>query len=348
MANASPKLVWLNPVHDFGAFREDIGPVTCRFQAVNVGDEPVIVVDARANCGCTRPIYTRDAVMPGDTLTVSVSYDPSGRPGRFKKQVKVTTNAEPPNSILTVSGTVLGSAGTLQSRFPIEVGPYRISNRIVPFGQTTKGHVLASAINIYNTTGDTIHPRVEDAPEFLNVLFRPTAIPPGEQGTMSLTAYTFRTEGWGVLEDSFSLVPDSEHPGTRQEIQTVMIVDEDFSQIPEGELSEQPKARLSDATLDFGQIPATGTVVHREFEIKNEGKKTLLIRRLYTPERGVEVKASSSKIKPGHSARVTVSVRPFELSRPTVDSGILNARISVIVNDPANPTLIVRAIGEIR
>lgn len=347
-ADAAPKLVWLNPEHDFGAFREEIGPVTCCFQAVNVGDEPLTVVDARANCGCTRPVYTREAVMPGDTLSVRVTYNPFGRPGRFRKQVKVTTNAEPSNSILTVSGTVLGSAGTLQSRYPIEVGPYRISKRIVPFGQTTKGHVLASAVNIYNTTTDSIRPAVENLPDFLNVLFRPEVIPPGEQGTMSLTAYTFRASGWGVLEDSFVLVPDSDNPEARQEIQTVMIVDEDFSQIPEEELSRQPKAVISASTLDFGTFSATDSVIRREFEIKNDGKKPMLIRRLYTPEPGIVATASTDKVKPGRSAIVTVSVNPGELSRATIDSGILNARITLIVNAPDKPTMIVRAIGEIK
>ena len=188
VCSAAPQVVWLNPVHDFGAFREEVGPVSCTFKAVNVGDEPVVVVDARANCGCTRPIYSKEPVNPGDTLKVVVTYLPAGRPGRFHKQVKVTTNASA--ATLGVKGTVIGAPATLSQRYPVEAAPLRISNDVSPFGSTRKGRVLAAAINMYNPTPDTITPGVVNLPPYINALIRPERIAPGEQATVSMTAYT--------------------------------------------------------------------------------------------------------------------------------------------------------------
>lgn len=347
-ATAIPKLVWLNPIHDFGTFNEEAGAVSCVFKAVNTGDEPVVVIDARANCGCTRPTYPRQPIAPGDTLTVSVAYDPSGRPGRFSKQVKVTTNAELPTTVLSIRGTVIGSSNTLRSRYPEEVGSVRISNRISLFGETKKGRVLAAAINIYNTTTDTIAPGIGRKPEYINVLFRPEVIPPGEQGTLSMTAYTDRIDGWGLIEDSLELIPDKVQPEIMATISTVMTVNEDFSKLTEKQLAEAPTARLSMTTADFGRIDANAngeSKITRTITLTNTGRESLIIRRIHTSEKSIDVTISAKKIKPGDSATITIACNPTALA----GSGekMLNARITLITNAPSVPSQTIRAVGEI-
>ena len=348
-AMAAPDLTWLNPVHNFGAFKEDVGPVTCVFKAVNTGDEPVVVIDARANCGCPRPPFTREPVAPGDTLSVSVAYDPAGRPGRFSKQVKVTTNTAAKSYILGVRGTVIGSSGTLRSRYPDEVGPYRVSNHIAPFGETTKGHILAAAINIYNPTADTIQPEVKDVPGFINTMFRPVTIPPGEQGILSMTAYTDRTPLYGIIEDSLTIVPNAKLPEHSISVATVMIVNEDFTKLTEKQLADAPVTKPSLTTLDFGVIdPTSIEPLKMTFTIANNGHETMQVRRLYSPDRALAIKASAMKAKPGKKITVTVSLIPSMLSPGQLAEGILNSRITLITNDPANPTQTIRVVGQIK
>ncbi len=118
---AAKGFVWIDTVHDFGAFSEDMGLVWCTFKAVNTSDEPLAVVSARANCGCTRPGYPRSAVQPGDTLAVRVAYDAKGRPGRFDKKVYVSTG-DGVSTTLTVKGTVIGAPTSLSARYPVEAG----------------------------------------------------------------------------------------------------------------------------------------------------------------------------------------------------------------------------------
>lgn len=78
----APKLTWLESVHDFGAFSEDLGIVTCDIPFVNSGDEPLLITAARVTCGCTVADYPTDPIAPGDTATVTVKYNAIGRPGR--------------------------------------------------------------------------------------------------------------------------------------------------------------------------------------------------------------------------------------------------------------------------
>ncbi|MDE7125423.1 MAG: DUF1573 domain-containing protein, partial [Muribaculaceae bacterium] len=50
-----PHAKWLSTTHNFGAFSEETGIVTTTFRVVNTGDEPLLILAARANCGCTTP-----------------------------------------------------------------------------------------------------------------------------------------------------------------------------------------------------------------------------------------------------------------------------------------------------
>ena len=91
---AQSSIKWLCDEFNFGAFKEDSGLVTCQFKGVNVSDEHVAIIRARATCGCTTPQYSSSAFAPGDTITVTVSYDPEGRPGRFMKKVYIKPELE--------------------------------------------------------------------------------------------------------------------------------------------------------------------------------------------------------------------------------------------------------------
>lgn len=330
---------WLSTVHDFGTFSETLGPVSCTFQGVNTGSEPIAVTDCRANCGCTTPIYTRGPIAPGDTLTVKVTYNPSQRPGRFHKQVRVTTNTEPATQVLSIRGTVIGSDQTISMRYPQACGKMRYSSNIISFGETTQGHVLAGALNIYNSTTDTVIPAVADLPPYINVVFSPKVIPPGEMSVVSFTAYTGRQNGLGLVEDSFKLIPDSKFPEYQAEISTVMTVNEDFSRLTDKERSEAPVARLSTQSLNFAVID-TASTAEQTFTITNLGKSPLTIRRLYSLHKAIKLSNKPGAIRPGKSVTIKVKVDPT-----LIPDKLLNTKIIVITNDPINPSQSIRAVG---
>ena len=54
-ATASAQIVWLEPVHDFGAIREDRGLARTVFRGVNVGTDTIVVLSARANWAARAP-----------------------------------------------------------------------------------------------------------------------------------------------------------------------------------------------------------------------------------------------------------------------------------------------------
>lgn len=93
--------------HNFGTIKENGGPVTCEFPFVNEGEANLIIFDATAECGCTRPSYPKQPIAPGKSGVIKVTYNPVGRPGAFDKMVTVKTNGKPGKVRLKVKGTVM-------------------------------------------------------------------------------------------------------------------------------------------------------------------------------------------------------------------------------------------------
>lgn len=93
--------------HDFGNIQEANGPVSCTFEFTNTGDKPLLIIDAVASCGCTRPEYPTKPIKPGKKGKIKVTYSPIGRPGPFKKSIKVKTNGKERATTLRIEGTVI-------------------------------------------------------------------------------------------------------------------------------------------------------------------------------------------------------------------------------------------------
>lgn len=93
--------------HDFGTIQEAKGPVSCIFEFTNTGDKPLLIIDATASCGCTRPEFPTKPIKPGKKGKIKVTYSPIGRPGAFKKSIKVKTNGKERSTTLRIEGTVI-------------------------------------------------------------------------------------------------------------------------------------------------------------------------------------------------------------------------------------------------
>lgn len=106
-AMAQSKATFKETTHDFGTIKESKGAVKHTFEVVNTGDKPLIIVDAVASCGCTRPSYTAKPIKPGKKGKVEVTFSPTGRRGTFRKTVKVKTNAVEKISTLIITGTII-------------------------------------------------------------------------------------------------------------------------------------------------------------------------------------------------------------------------------------------------
>lgn len=324
-AIAAPRIKWLQPVYDFGAFNETGGNVTATFLYTNTGDEALVITGARANCGCTTPVPSYEPLAPGDTAALVVTYDPSGRPGRFSKHVYVDTNTEPRRSTLTVQGVVVGAPSSVAGRYPFELGPLRMTHRAILLGEVKRGHIKSLFENLYNASTDTLRPTVTDAPAWLQVKTLPAAAGPGEQISMNYYVDSSRIPSWDMVTDTVTIRPDPESPLSMR-LPVIITVTEDFSSLTDKQLAQAPAVQVSPRRLDPVKPGQKAT-----FTITNTGRSPLKVHRLYTAANTVTTDIRPEEtIKPGKTRTVTVTTAP---SAPAPSAIIM----LLITNDPLNP-----------
>ena len=107
MAQEGPQITFAESSHDFGNIQESKGPVSYTFKFTNTGDKPLLIIDAVASCGCTKPEYSGKPIKPGKEGKIKVTYSPIGRPGAFRKTIKVKTNAADKRVTLVITGVVI-------------------------------------------------------------------------------------------------------------------------------------------------------------------------------------------------------------------------------------------------
>ena len=79
MAQKPAQIKFEKTTHNFGTFSEKDPKVTCTFTYTNVGEQPLVVNQAIASCGCTVPEYTKNPVKPGESGEIKVTYNGAGK-----------------------------------------------------------------------------------------------------------------------------------------------------------------------------------------------------------------------------------------------------------------------------
>ncbi len=95
--------------HDFGTIEQDSEHKKI-FSFTNTGSEPLIIEKAKGSCGCTVPKYPKEPIAPGGTGEIEVVYKPGKQKNKQTKNVTITANTSPANTVLTISANVMEQA----------------------------------------------------------------------------------------------------------------------------------------------------------------------------------------------------------------------------------------------
>lgn len=141
-------------VHDFGTILEEKGPVSHTFVLRNLGERPVVITSATAWCSCTTADWQKSPIAPGQSGTVTVSYNPAYRPGKFSKEVAVVCDDGKHYVRLWVKGTVAGMEHPASEDYPYAYGGgLRMNSRVLPFRALKKGEKQTIGLGLANDTG---------------------------------------------------------------------------------------------------------------------------------------------------------------------------------------------------
>lgn len=174
--------------HDFGTVVEG-NVASHEFEFTNTGDQPIIISNVRASCGCTTPFWTKEPVLPGQKGKIKASYNSKGRPGAFNKTITITSNSTEPSKRLTIKGNVERkviepkySESELANSPQIQLteGEYNL-------GKVELGQGVAKTIEITNV-GKTplIIKDLQSSCNCVSILSSPKSIAPGTKGELEI------------------------------------------------------------------------------------------------------------------------------------------------------------------
>ncbi len=102
----SPQIVFKTLFYDFGTIEGD-GITSHRFSFYNKGDRPLIIEGVQISCGCMGTLVGKKELQTGESSSIIVEYNSSGKRGRQIHNVIVfNTDPNNPKITLTLTGIV--------------------------------------------------------------------------------------------------------------------------------------------------------------------------------------------------------------------------------------------------
>jgi hypothetical protein len=316
--------------HDFGKINEADGRVTTVFVCENKGMKPLVITNVKASCGCTTPKWTKEPIGPGMTGEITVTYNPSGRPGRFQKSITITSNASDEPTRLYIKGEVIPKPA--QATYAHKIGELSVQRNMVNLGSLTKGSNKTGEIEYANNTDKPI--KVDILFESGKVYWKPhlsaTILQPKSTGKLQVSLVSNECPLYGPINTKIHFVVNGvAHKDANEAFTFKADIKEDFSKLTTIQKQQAPIIEMV-STVNVGTL-AAGKKVSKKMMIKNVGINTMLIRRAYSNDNRIEVVAPKS-IKGGKTAELrfdinTTGAKPAQYSR----------EITIITNDPNKP-----------
>ncbi|MDD4970256.1 MAG: DUF1573 domain-containing protein [Paludibacter sp.] len=321
--------------HDFGKVNEEDGKITHVFNFVNRGISPLVVNRVQASCGCTTPTWSKEPIEPGKKGTVTVIYNPSGRPGAFTKTITVYSNASDEQMTLTIHGEVIPKANSENPAYPVAMGALHLKSKVIQMNNVDKGKTQTRVLEVKNTTNASLKVEVENLPAYLSVIANPETLKPNEEGKLTFTFNSKNCTQWGPSYDDVYVILNGQKKYSEEyKLTIVSNVVEDFSKLTLDQKRKAPILEIPVRTLNLGTL-REGTKRVGKFRVNNKGQNTLEIRRIINNNKELTLRTGKLSVSGGKSSNIVVSLNSKNLSE-----GDYKKSFTIQTNDPENSFII--------
>ena len=208
----------------------------------------------------------------------------------------------------------------------------------VEFDDVNRGDRPVQRIHIFNPTDQMMEPVVMHLPNYLQAQVSPSKVAPRHSAVVTLVLDSKKLRDLGLKQTSIYL---GERPGDKiapeKEIVVSSVLLPAFDNMTAAKKALAPKAELSTTNLDLGSF-GNRKKLKGEVLITNKGKSKLEIRSMQMFTMGLQVQLKKSKIEPGETVKMKVTVVKPDLKK----SRAKNPRILMITNDPDNAKVVVK------
>ena len=331
MMGQQPVITFEKTEHDFGKINEADGRVSVVFEFKNEGMSPLVLSNVRASCGCTTPTWTKEPVEPGKTGSITVTYNPNGRPGRFQKTVTITSNASEPTKKVFIKGEVIPKQAKPVNTYTVEVGELNMKSKSIDLGTIKKGESKTGELEYANLKQETHKAELATSTADCYLFSQVTLaeIKPNETGKFVFVVDTKESNVYGPVEAAAYVVIDGKKVEDEAHKLTIKAdIVEDFSAMSVEDKQQAPIIEVP-ASAELGKA-AAGKVLKGKIELKNIGVNPLEIRRVYSTAENLSFK-TIKPIKSGKKGVLTV-----EVNTKGMEAGAYSREVVIISNDYAN------------
>lgn len=321
--------------HDFGKVNEEDGKITYIFDFVNKGSGSLVINRVQASCGCTTPTWSKEPIEPGKKGSITVTYNPTGRPGAFTKAITVYSNGVEEQFVLTIHGEVIPKQTGENSAYPIKMGSLSLKTKVLQMNTIEKGKSQTRTLEILNASKNNITPSLYNLPPYITVAISPITLKPKDEGKITFTFNSSVCKQWGPVSDEAYLTLD----GTRKisdeyKILLVGNVVEDFSKLTLDQKRKSPILEIAQKVFNFGLLKANQRKTIK-LKVLNKGQNPLEIRRVINNNNEFSVKFLKSTI-PGNKSTEVIA----DLNTKNLVVGDYKKTFTIQTNDPENSFLI--------
>jgi hypothetical protein len=91
--------------HDFGKIKKGV-PVTTEFEIKNTSNQPLVLTNVSASCGCTTPEWSKEPIPAGGTSKIKVGYNAAAL-NHFDKDVSIYIAGVSQPKVIKITGDVM-------------------------------------------------------------------------------------------------------------------------------------------------------------------------------------------------------------------------------------------------
>lgn len=343
MMAQQPVITFNELEHDFGKIHEEDGRVTTIFTFKNDGMAPLILQNVKASCGCTTPEFTKEAVNPGETGEITVTYNPNGRPGTINKTITVTSNASEPTIKLKIKGEVIPRPATpAPNSYPVKMGALGLKSQTVNFGKIKKGQTVSREIEYANKGEKEVSVSLLlDGSKGFDADVTLIQVKPNETGKFVLVFNSKDNKTYGPVEMNAFVAVDGKVIRTNEWKVTLKgEVEEDFSQLTTQQRQTAPAIQIP-STIDLGVVAAGKKGLQKHVAFSNNNADPLMIRRVYNANKGTIECKVPSKVNGGKKGTFTVVLNTLDANGKPLTSGQYSRQVTVYSNDPQRPKSVI-------
>lgn len=289
-------------VHDFGDFLLSGGPKSCTFKVENISEKPIAILTVSSSCGCTDVEWTKAPIKPGQTGTISATYDNKQGAYPFEKTLTVYISSLSKPVILRLRGNVLEEEKPLSQIYPVHIGNLGIKETEYKLGNINQGSSRSDFTLVANLGKKPLKVEFKDVTDGLEIKTEPETIDPGKTGRLVYSVHSDLGR-WG--KNWYYATPVAN--GVKgSPIGIWAFTKEDFSSWTKEQRDNASQPMADASTFNVGIIKA-GEKISATYNITNKGKSRLIIYKADSDTPGA-VAESLPKLDPGAQGVFKVDV----------------------------------------